>query len=199
MSLWNREKKLTVEVERSNTIPIRRRTRIREMSSGQMKEVGPLKDLKQTVHDEVTESDQFSRFPAIERETPQRIYHTTIMSGGRWGRIERLGSWRKPRRVNTLLFEIIFAKQFSDPHNFTQWMRSLYLRSETEITTNNSQPFLATDYLYISTGESSQTKATTKIIGQTLQYGSKLYPQLPVFTSWYMDTSHYSAQHLSHL
>lgn len=62
------------------------------MSSGQMKEVGPLKDLKQTVHDEVTESDQFSKFPAIERETPHRLYHTTIMSGGRWGRIERLGS-----------------------------------------------------------------------------------------------------------
>jgi len=62
------------------------------MSGGRMKEVGPLKHLKQTVHDEVTESDHFSKFPAIKRETPQRIYHATIMSGGRWGRIERLGS-----------------------------------------------------------------------------------------------------------
>jgi hypothetical protein len=62
------------------------------MSGGRTKEVGPLKDLKQAVHDEVTESDHFSKIPATERETPQRTYHATIMSGGRWGRIERHGS-----------------------------------------------------------------------------------------------------------
>jgi hypothetical protein len=50
-----------------------------------MEEVGPLEELKQTVHDVVTGSDHFSKFPAIERETPQRIYHTTIMSGGEVG------------------------------------------------------------------------------------------------------------------